>query len=173
MIDKNIEINGQKIYLKHLTEENATDEYCSWINDIEVNIYLESKQIKIEELRDYIKKRIDDPNCIFLGIFLSSNQTHIGNIKLEPIDFKLKIATLGILIGDKEYWGKGLATEALKMVIKYSFAKLKLKEINLGVYKNNIGAIKAYKKSGFYISQEDEKAFLMKVTPKSFSNISD
>ena len=160
---KNIKIEDKRIYLKTLTEENASEKYCSWINDPSVHEYLESKKKTVEELKQYIKLRYNDPNCLFLGIFLKSNSSHIGNIKLEPIDFKNKEATLGILIGDKKFWNQGFATEALKLVVDYAFKELKLDEVNLGVYKENIGAIKVYKKTGFKIYDEDEKVYKMKV----------
>ena len=60
-------------------------------------------------------------------------------------------------------WNKGYATEALKMVLDYSFNKLHLDEINLGVYKENTGAVKLYEKCGFKIYDEDDKTYKMKV----------
>lgn len=158
-----IMIIGLRMYLRPLLENDASEQYCSWINNKEVNKYLESKEITMEELKDYIGKKYDDPNCLFLGIYLKNNEIHIGNIKLDPIDFKKKIATLGILIGEIDSWNKGLATEALIIIIDYSFKVLKLKEINLGVHKENIGAIKAYKKSGFKIFEENETGYKMKI----------
>ena len=163
MKKKNLKIDGTRIYLKNLVEVNASEKYCSWINDDIVNKYLESKRITIEELSEYIKTKNNDPNCLFLGIFLKHNDTHIGNIKLEPINFIDKIATLGILIGDKGVWSKGFGTEALELLINYALNSLKLDEINLGVYKQNVAAIKAYEKSGFKIYTEDEKGYKMRI----------
>jgi len=162
----NFKIEGNRIYLRSLTESDASERYCSWINDQEVNIYLDSKKITVNELKNYIRVRDKDPNCLFLGIFLKSNREHIGNIKLEPIDFIEKKATLGILVGDKDYWNKGIATEAIKLLISYTFEKLELNEINLGVYKQNFGAIKAYLKTGFKVFDEKEDAYKMRVLNK-------
>jgi len=165
---KELKIDGQRIYLRILTKYNGTEEYCSWINDKIVNEYLETKKTTIEELRDYIKIRYNDPNCLFLGIFLKDNNFHIGNIKLEPIDFNKKTGTLGILIGVKKFWIKGFGTEALKLLINYAFNTLDLEEINLGVYKENIAAINAYEKSGFTIFKENEKGYKMRVLKDIF-----
>ena len=55
-------------------------------------------------MKQYIKEKRNKFDCLFLGIFLKDANKHIGNIKLEPIDFENKKATLGILIGDKNYW---------------------------------------------------------------------
>ena len=163
MVKKNINIEGERIYLRPLKEEDASEDYCSWINNMEVNKYIDSKETTIEELKKYINKRWYDPNCLFLGIFLKNKDIHIGNIKLEPIDYEKRKATLGILIGEKEYWNKGYATETLKTLTSYAFNNLRLNEINLGVYKENIGAIKAYEKTGFKIYEENERTYKMRV----------
>lgn len=149
MLNKKIEIKGKIIYLKTLDKKNATKEYCSWLNDAEVNQYLETKEATIDEVKKYIKEKNQNPNCLFLGIFYRENEKHIGNIKLEPIDFKNYKATIGILIGEKDYWGKGIGTEAIELLVDYGFKDLKLREINLGVASQNKSAIRVYEKTGF------------------------
>lgn len=145
-------INGNKIFLKSLDENNATESYCSWLNDPEVNWYLETRKTTIDELKKYIKEKNKNPHCLFLGIFDKENDQHIGNIKLEPVDFKNRKATIGILIGNKNYWDKGIGKEAMRLVLNYAFEKLNFKEINLGVLSENQRAIALFKKVGFKIN---------------------
>lgn len=142
-------IRGDRIYLRKLTEKDATPRYASWLNDPEVNRYLETKKATVEGLKRYIKEKNASLTCLFFGIFLKENHKHIGNIKLEPIDWKNRKATLGILIGDKEHRGKGLGTEAVKSLADWALDGLKLNEINLGVIPENTAAIRAYEKAGF------------------------
>lgn len=156
-------LEGRKIYLKTLLAKNATKEYCNWLNDPEVNQYLETKKATIAELKKYIEKKNRNPNCLFLGIFFKENQKHIGNIKLEPINFKERKATIGILIGDKNYWGKGIGTEAIKLFVNYAFQKLNLKEIKLGVILENKPAVALYKKVGFKVNRIEKKSLLMSI----------
>lgn len=156
--NKKIKIDGEKIYLKNLDEKNATQEYCDWLNDSEVNKYLETKEATIDELKQYIHDKNNNPNCLFLGIFLKENNKHVGNIKLEPIEFEEKKATLGILIGNKNYWGRGIGTEATKLLVNYAFNTLDLKEVNLGVISENKAAIEVYKNAGFKIDMINKKS---------------
>jgi len=158
MIIKNLKINSDKIYLKHLKSQNATEEYCNWLNDAEVNKYLETRKANIKDLKNYIKAKNKRKDILFLGIFYKKNGEHIGNIKLEPVDLKNKKATLGLLIGNKNYWGKGIGTEATKLLINYAFDYLNINEINLGVIIENKAAIKVYKKTGFKIVKVEKKA---------------
>ena len=142
---------GKRIYLRELKEEDASQEYCNWLNDPIVNKYLETRSTSIKELKEYIKEKKENENCIFLGIFIKDIDKHIGNVKLEPIDWNNKKATLGILIGDKNYWGKGICTIVMKLVTEYAFEKLGLEKIDLGVLSENKAAIICYLKSGLKI----------------------
>lgn len=148
---KNNKIIGDRIYLRELTLADATPTYCNWLNDPEVNKYLETRQATIDDLQAYIQKQIADPHSFFVGIFDKNNDTHIGNIKLEPIDWSKKRAIFGILIGDKNYWGKGIGTEATKLIVDYAFYTLNLNEIELGVIVDNKKAARVYEKVGFKI----------------------
>jgi len=155
---KENKIEGQRIYLKPLSEKNATQEYCAWLNDPVVNKFLETRKTTIRDLKKYIQKQIEDPNSFFVGIFDKKIDRHIGNIKLEPIDWKRKKAVFGILIGDKNYWGKGIGTEATKLIVNYAFNQMGLQEIELGVIAENLAAIRAYEKVGFETERIEKKA---------------
>ena len=150
-------IDGKRLYLRVLNVEDASQDYCDWLNDPGVNIFLETKKTTIVELKHYIKDKKENPNCLFLGIFLRDTNKHIGNIKLEPIDLENKEATLGILIGDKNYWGRSICTEAVKLLVNYAFNDLNMDRITLGVISENKAAIKCYTKAGFEIDRIEQR----------------
>ena len=151
-------IIGERVYLRHLEATDATERYCTWLNDPEVNQYLETRQSTIPELEQYIRDRRLREDCLFLGIFWKGTDEHIGNVKLEPIDRKVGTATIGILIGEKAFWGKGVATEVINLVVDFVFETLKLHEVKLGVIAEHVVARHAYEKCGFRIDRIDEKA---------------
>lgn len=140
-------IIGERIYLRTLEEPDASQEYCDWLNDKEVNIYLQTRKSTIEELKAYIDKKNKQIDCIFLGIYIKENDKHVGNLKLEPID--KDNAHFSIMIGDKDYWGKGIGTEATRLITDFGFEKLNLESIDLDVISENVRAIKTYEKVGF------------------------
>ena len=148
-----MKIIGKRIYLRELTTDDARQEYCDWLNDTEVNQYLITRNSTLEELKEYIQKQIDNPNSLFVGMFDKKNDQHIGNIKLEPIVWKKRKAELGILIGSKNYWRKGFGTEAIKLIIDYSYTSLKLNFIEIAVFSENKVALKMYEKVGFKIKK--------------------
>ncbi len=146
-------LSGARIFLKLLKEDNATEEYCSWLSDPVVNKYLETRTSTIQELKNYINQRIDKIDNYFFGIFLKENNQHIGNIKLEPIDYNRKISNFGILIGNKDYWGQGYGTEATELILDFAFNQLSLQIVELGVIAENKSAIKVYEKVGFKLDK--------------------
>jgi len=151
-------ILGERIYVRPLTPEDASLEYCTWLNDPEVNYYLETRKATLEEVRAYIQKQIDNPNSIFFGIFDKGTDKHIGNIKLEPIDWGKKKTVFGILIGDKAYWGKGIGTEATKLAVDIAFGSLGMEEVELGVIGENKRAQRVFEKAGFRAVELQKKA---------------
>lgn len=151
-----MKIESERLVLKTLEEKDATEEYASWLCDPEVNKYLETKTATIDSLKEYIKEH-ERKDCFLLGLF--SKAKHIGNIKLEV---KKDMGELGIMIGNKEYWGRGFGTEAVNTLCSYAFSNLGLKEISLGVIKENERAVQTYKKAGFKVDKIDNNIIIMK-----------
>jgi RimJ/RimL family protein N-acetyltransferase len=148
---KNITIPTNRFLLRSLTESNVDKRYFNWINSSEKSQYIDysSQDRSIEEVRDYVSQRIGDNSILFLGIFLRESNEHIGNIKFEPINFDNKTAVMGILIGEKDWRGVGVASEVIKSSSEWLNKQYDINHIALGVDSKNIAAIKAYKKIGF------------------------
>jgi ribosomal-protein-alanine N-acetyltransferase len=148
-VHKGMRIEGKSIYLRALEESDATDEYASWLNDPEVTKYMDSSGGTRESIRDYIARKSASENSAFFSIFLTSSNRHIGNAKLEPIDLAKKAAVIGIMIGDRSQWGRGIGAEAISLVCAWAFEKLGLETVEAGVLPENIASIKAFQKAGF------------------------
>ena len=109
----------------------------------------------MDSLRKYVKEREGRDDVLFLAIFTRNGHKHIGNIKYEPVDLVNGYAVVGMFIGEREWRGKGVAAE----VIRHSSAWLQqtwgIREILLGVAKDNHAAISAYEKAGFKREQTE------------------
>ena len=86
---------------------------------------------------------------MFLAIIHGETEKHIGNVKLGPINWIHRFADVGIMIGEKEMWGHGIGTDAIRLVSEYAFSKLHLHKLNTGVLLGNKASIKAFRKAGF------------------------
>lgn len=150
-----ITLTGPRVTLRILDDSHANVRYAGWLNDPEVNRFLATKGATVPELREYIAKKHAQHDALFFGVFLKENDLFIGTVKLEPIEPEQKRATIAVMIGDKEFWGKGYAAEAMGLLCDWCFAELQLEEMNLGVVAKNLSAIRAYQKLGFKETKRD------------------
>ena len=79
------------------------------------------------------------------GIF--HNDEYIGAIELY--DISNDRCTLGIIIGEREYWGRGFGSEAIIALLEYAFSELNLNQVYLRTFFDNKRAIAAFHKVGF------------------------
>jgi len=159
---KAVELESERLFLKPLSQKHLSLAYVNWLNDIEVNTYLESGgNYTLQLLADFLKEQ-EQKDILFWAIHLKNSNKHIGNIKIDPINYEQSSGEFGILMGDKENWGKGFANEASNRIIKYCFEQLKLTKITLGVIENNIKAVSLYHKIGFITTKKNEKVGVYK-----------
>ena len=88
---------------------------------------------------------------MFLAIVDRKTGAHIGNIKLGPIHPIHRYASLGILIGEKQFWGRNYGLEVVELMVDYGFKQLNLHKITLGVYDDHTASLRLFEKAGFSI----------------------
>ena len=162
-----VDIKTERLYIRNITLNDVDDVYLSWLNDYESTKYIVHRKNSIDSLKKYVKEKIDNPNTIFLAIFDLLSNKHIGNIKFEPIDLAERFAVMGILIGDSNYKGIGIAKEVIINTSFYLNRSLNINKIYLGVNTNNLPALKAYTKMGFRQSITN-KVFAKSINSKIF-----
>ena len=144
-------IQGERCYLRPLTREDLDGNWGSWLNDPEVTRHMfrgafpeseESNKAFYELVRN-------SPNDLVLAIAAADDDVHVGNVGLHRIDWVNRSAEFGILVGEKEYWSRGIGSEATEAIVRHGFDKLNLHRIWLGVFADHDGAIKVYERIGF------------------------
>ena len=145
------ELVGKKIVLRSIMIEDCNEQYVKWLNDEEVNQYLETRWVcqDIMAIKTFVKTMINAQDSYLFAIIEKETKRHVGNIKIGPINFIHKFADISYFIGDKESWGKGYATEAISILTNFAFSILNLNRVEAGAYFNNIASIKALKKNGY------------------------
>ncbi|KKO51334.1 GNAT family N-acetyltransferase [Paenibacillus sp. DMB20] len=82
----------------------------------------------------------------------------IGQISFRDMDRVARRATIGMLIGDRRYWGKGYGTTALSEFVKILFTRYNLNRIDMDTFADNKRAIRCYEKVGFTVEGHAAKS---------------
>lgn len=94
----------------------------------------------------YIRAQQENTECRVFGIVRKCDQRLIGGIGLHP-DHLYQQAELGYWIGIS-YWNQGYTCEAVKRMIDYGFADLKLQRIYAGYFSQNLASRHTIENSG-------------------------
>ena len=150
------------IYIRPLKIKDAETSY-KWRNDSEIWKYTgfkPDKEITLKIETEWLDKKLSKKDEIRFAICIKDTNQYIGNVQLTNINNEQ--AQLHIFIGGKKYWGYGLGTKAMKLMIKYAFSSLNLNSIYGFVRKSNLVSIKACKKTGFVIkNSENDKIYMV------------
>lgn len=73
----------------------------------------------------------------------------IGLVRLRDAEPETGCAELDVYLGEKDYWGKGYATDTVRTMCRYGFHEMRLHKITLTVVTENEAAVRAYRKVGF------------------------
>jgi RimJ/RimL family protein N-acetyltransferase len=126
--------------------------YDRWFNDFEVGLpYFLQLRPHTREAREawYEHLAKDDPSVVDFLIYERATLRPIGKCNLDQIDHFNATADFGLLIGEKDCWGKGYGTETAILVLDYAFTLLGLHNVMLRVDSYNERALRAYARAGF------------------------
>lgn len=156
-------IVGERIYLREVLASDVTENYRHWLNDPEINQYLEVRFVPqtLGAIAAYVDKMSKDKDNVFLAIVHKEGNRHIGNLKIGPINRAHRYADIGIVIGEKDLWGKGYATEAIALATRYGFESLGLHRLEAGAYTQNAGSAKAFLKAGWHEEGVEKSKWLL------------
>jgi RimJ/RimL family protein N-acetyltransferase len=146
-----VNIVGEKVALGPFDSE-WLPLYLRWINDFDVTrTYLPDLQPTTRERREDWYGRVSrgDPRTVDFTIYERVEMRAIGYATLEGIDHHQRTATYGLLIGEKDCWGKGYGTETTRLVLDYAFTVLDLHNVLLTAYAHNERGVRAYARAGF------------------------
>ncbi len=149
MGEKVVFIQGEQIDLlvKNIDHSKI---YHKWVNNPIVRKYL---SVEVPESLEVIKKEwfpdYRDYKNIWFEIWHKEDQIPIGMVGLIRINYIYRNAEIGIYIGETEYWGKGIGTEVVNLMLDYAFNTLNIHKIVVGVNANNTQSLKMFKKIGF------------------------
>src|SRR5262249_50681425 len=105
----------------------------------------------------FIEKRSTfDPDIAPFAI--EADGIYIGYCSLMHLQNRHRNFELGIMIGDRAYWGRGYGREVIKLLLDYGFRYLGARRISLTTHEKNVRAIRCYLACGFVEEGRPRKA---------------
>jgi len=147
-------LSGQLVHLTAENPEVMASSFSRWNQDTGWVRFLDtdpSRLLSAKKWKEWLEKDLEKESHeeIFFAIRTLESDLVIGFIGLFEL-FKQHGDTLvAIALGEREYWGKGYGTDAMKIILRYAFDELNLRRVGLIVFEYNPRAIRSYEKVGF------------------------
>jgi len=142
-------IKGQRVFLTAVNK-SSIEQLRQWRNDPDLRKYFrEHREISQDMQESWFKDRVsNNDKQVDFEIHFSSSGALIGHCGLYYINWINRTAELTIYIGDSTYKGKGLGSDALRLLMDYAFKTINLNRVWCEVFSNN-AAVDVYRKIGF------------------------
>lgn len=137
-------------------EHAISPEYLGWLTDSNVYRYIGRdeyfQRIDQNELIKYAKEMWAEPFVSFFAVCTQEDNKFIGTAKINFVNEKLYrngIADLGVMIGNRCYWGRGISIEIIRLLSNFAFFHMNVRKLTAGVHSLNEPMIKAFLRVGF------------------------
>ncbi len=141
---------GKSVRLVIPNLEELGDLLSKWDKDSEYQRLLNGDNAYLfnpKQIQAFFEKEISSMH--FFLIQRLEDDRNIGLIDLSGFNWTVRNAWVGIGIGERDLWGKGYGTDAMRILLRYAFMELNLNRVSLNVFEVNPRGIASYKKAGF------------------------
>ena len=125
-----------------------------WSADSEYSRLLDwdpAHRFSAKNSQKWIEKQYEKEDNYFFAIRTLDGDRIIGGIGLDGIRWTHGDCFVGIGLGEREFWGKGYGTDAMKIILRYAFTELNLERVTLDVFEYNQRGVHSYEKAGFIL----------------------
>ncbi|MFQ5933625.1 MAG: GNAT family N-acetyltransferase [Dehalococcoidia bacterium] len=144
-------LRGKKVILREKRLGDAAQDYA-WRTDeelarLDANLPLKTR---FDDFKEFYAEELEYPTphrCRFAVDDLTGK--HIGNCMYYGMDKSNGQVEVGIMIGDKAYWGRGYGADAVMTLLDYLFTEEKMKRVYLHTLEWNERAQRSFEKCGF------------------------
>lgn len=129
----------ERLYLRRIRQNDLNDVYA-YASDERVSRYLlwyphESKRQTADYLR-IVDRKYKRAEFFDWGIVLKNGERMIGTVGFTSFDVSNDVGEIGYVL-NAEYWGRGIASEAVRAAITFGFEVLKLNRIEAQLLPEN------------------------------------
>lgn len=146
-----VDVIGDLVRIREKRVEDIPDEY-SWRVDDELSRLDATRPLSMEydDFFRYTKEELKFPSYRSKRLAVDTlDGVHIGNVMYYDVNTGNQEAELGIMIGNKEYWGRGYGTDIVKTLLRHMFNEVGIGRVYLHTLAWNYRAQASFGKAGF------------------------
>jgi len=142
-------LEGKYVELRQI-EESDLPELRDWRNSPYIRAYTrEYRPLNMVNQKKWFELLSADRSNIMFAIETKGGEVTFGCCGLTGINWKEGHGEVSIYLGEGEWQGKGYATDALQLLLKYGFEELRLHRIYAIIFEYNEASVKFFEKNGF------------------------
>ena len=145
-------LRGELVRLTVENPETMAKLISRWAADSEFDRLLDWDPAYVSSVKacqKWFEKDYEDEKCQAFAIRTLEGDRIIGEIGLDGIRWTHGDCFVGIGLGEREFWGKGYGTDAMRIILRYAFTELNLQRVTLDVFEYNPRGVRSYEKVGF------------------------
>lgn len=149
-------LQGQLVRLAAQDPEKDAEALARWTFDSEYSRLLDSDPARpatARKQRENLERWAgrQDNNGAGFGIHTLADDKLIGFVGFWVVNWANAEAFVGIGLGERDYWGKGYGTDAMRLALRFAFHEFNLRRVSLEAFAYNPRAIRSYEKAGFRV----------------------
>ncbi len=151
MLDNHL-LEGELVRLRAIDPESLAKALSGWGADSEFFRLLDwnpARRYSVKSTQEWLEKHMEDELAHAFAIHTLEDDRLIGDIGLDGVNWPHGDTFVGISIGEREFWGRGYGTDAMRVILRYAFHELNLQRVTLNVFAYNQRAVRSYEKAGF------------------------
>ncbi|MFC1878355.1 GNAT family N-acetyltransferase [Chloroflexota bacterium] len=146
--------HGELVRLVAVEPQLFAESLNRWARD---SVYLRlmagdpARMFSTKKIKEWIEKELEgntSDQFMFMIRTLHDDRL-IGELELDGVMCFHGDTYVGISLGERQDWGKGYGTDAMRVLLRYAFTELNLKRVSLNVFEYNQRAVRSYEKAGF------------------------
>lgn len=141
-------LSGERVRLVPSEASLHLENALRWLNDPEVTAKIAVvRGVTRREEEQFFEHVATNRDSVLHWAIVVENLGHIGFIALHDINWPLRSATGGLMIGDRRAWGRGFATDAVRVRSRFAFDQLGLHRLD--GHTVNPAMARVYEKAGY------------------------
>ncbi len=143
-----IGLRGERVRLVPSEAREHLENALRWFNDPVVTArldYFMGMTRREEEI--FFERMATQRESDLHWAILDPKDRHIGFIAFHQMDWRQRCAVGGMVLGERDAWGKGYATDAVRVRTRFGFEQLGLHRIEGHTF--NPGMRRVYEKTGY------------------------